>query len=258
MDTLLFEVPRIDWNELPDADKPHAGVVWHQLVNLAHGVSTFAAALQLFDNCEREIASAETAKAAETQALMELDVQERARRWRERPKTPRTTDGPPYIEWMTIAGREGGMTFWHLHCALAAIKRSLDKSPPLRSLVAVKEVDAALRRLRKLAPDFKELRDSIGHRYELMETPEAIKANATKPFEMGGYKDASGKNLWMENFGGPERRTFMTTAYTKLAEGKGKTVSYDLTEKTLGELVDLTRAIYASCRVPQATGPRPS
>lgn len=154
----------------------------------------------------------------------------------------------PYLQWQIMAGREGGMTLWHFNCALTAIKSSLDSSAGLRAIIGVREVEDGLIRLREVAPDLKALRNSIGHRFELMKTPSAISANATKPFEFGGVKIQSSGGFFTENFCGNDGNTFVTTAHTHEQKDKGKTVKYDLSQETLDELTEISQSIYSTCR----------
>lgn len=227
------EVPHIDQGQLPDEERPHATVLWHQLHNLASSVSSFEAALRLYDTCLKRQAEMR----AEMDEWMKIPHGP-GRRARQLEIMKRDRDDPdPSVGWMNIAGRDGALTLWHFMRALAAIKANLDRAPTLRASVRVGEIDGALREFRRKLPDVRDVRDAVAHTAELTKNPDALARNATKPFKTKAYSSESGGGMWTNNF---EERTFMTTA-----DG-GEMVRYDLSGDTLRFLVDLTRRVYAA------------
>lgn len=245
---LQSEVPNLDIQSLSDDDKQHGAIALSQLRNLAAGVRSFAAALDIFQGCakEMEVITQDAKRAVIDRGdLASLDGEGFRRRVAERSakRESQTQTMGSLVERQLIAGREGGMTLWQMHTALNAIKASLASSKELRDLISVEKVQAASQRLRNLSPDLKALRDGIAHRFEHGKTPDQLKDNSTKPFEEGGMKNESNSGLVTDNFSG---NTYMTTAYSTQDEKKGSIAKYDLSSNTLDELVALSRDVFGS------------
>lgn len=241
MHSLILRVPPVRLGNFPEEDKPYATVVWYQFSNLARAVANFEAALKLLDMAEASLEQL----GADLPEIVNLRGPEGMKRRRE--YTERHAQAPPYGLWKGIAFRDGCFTLWHFLRALIAIKRSLDSSSVLRNHLPVRDVENGLKRLLEFAPDIKGLRDSVGHSSELMETPRSLKANATKPFSVGGISAGSPGGFAMENFSG---RTFFTTVYTRANDEKGSTVSYELSQATLDVLASITDQIFSAYHAP--------
>lgn len=98
------------------------------------------------------------------------------------------------------------------------------------------EIQGATKDIREAFPHIKLMRDAVGHVAELVRTPEAIKANASKGFDFGGIRMGAG-NFFQEGF---SNCTFMTTAHG------GSMVRYDLSQESLDKLTAITRRIYGA------------
>ena len=203
MSNLYSEMPLIDLHNLPEDEKPHGDVVWYQLSNLASTTNQFDAALRLFDFCE-------------TQSLSSADLQ-------------------LHGQWKLIACRDGALSLWNFHKSLTSIKQSLEKAKTLRGTIRMRSLDDALRELASVAPSIAEVRNSIAHSSELMQTPSAINLNATKGVRQEGY-ELDGSGFFISNLSG---RTFLTGSHN------GVVGSYKMSHETLDTLMKITRDVYA-------------
>lgn len=151
------------------------------------------------------------------------------------------------MAWLGVAGRDGSVTLWNFQQAMSAIKRALDTAPTLRATVKVADIVSTASTFYQKFPDFKRMRDAVGHASELAKSPQAMAANAGKPNPSLGLGTmrlvaGPGQATFHDSFMGD---TFFTTGF------EGDVVKYDLSEASLQVLVEITRQIFAAFPPPQ-------
>jgi len=164
---------QLDLDSVPDEEKPHARVLWFQLLHLESHLGSFAYAVRLFDKYL-------------------------------------TNPSSPDFAFVHIAARDGSITLWNYAMALRAVKASLDASPALRARMKVSQVEQALEDFWKLFPGTKDVRDAVGHTSELMDSPKAWDKNAHPTGHIQEGIDIGPKSFWLGNLVG---RNYTTSTF---------------------------------------------
>jgi len=138
-----------------------------------------------------------------------------------------------YWRWCHIAAREGAMTVYHFGCVLLN-GCSFKPCPSLGSLVSASHMKLARKRFAAKFPNATALRNIIAHDAEAYDTEEKRGIHALRS---KGATATKGTGLVIHS--GLVDRSFQTTF-------EGRIISYDLDEKTLRFLQEITIQFYQS------------
>lgn len=237
-------IPSLD---ISDDLNPGGSVLFYQLSNLSTCATMFSAAVRLFDYARSEMNN-QAAEASVAAQHPHEDTQGRIAKIRA--FMDKRKSSPPYVSWMGMAARDGGMTLFHALRSMQSIKMTLDRSKDIRerTKVDMKSVDRSLTLFREYFPDIGSIRDAIAHTADIFKNPE--KNAVTGGYEGGGISMAKGATGFLiGNFDGNK---FTTTGY------KGKVLEYEISTSSLSKLIETIAVLFSAFPDRYARGLRPS
>lgn len=153
MASSLDDPPDLGINELPKPESYEAGHLWDLLDDLRTYTIEFEAAVRIFEYCTTALRA--------TNADVDLDE---------------------YWLWSHgrhIPARDAALTVYHFGCTiLTSIPSALRRCPTISALADHSKLRAVRREFKETMKNYTLLRHAVGHRAEMIETPEKKQANA--------------------------------------------------------------------------------
>lgn len=180
--------PHINWLE-PEAERKNARHVATQLITLQHFEDRFRSADALVSHCYGVIAFLQATR------------------------TPVAERGA-VADWTNIAGHFAVLAAYHFRDAICSIRQQIDHAPTLRRNVDVEAIDAARERFEREFPDWREMRQFVGHWVDKVYTPDRIEKHSGEDGLVHGVMQ--GRTLRFTNEGKPISQTVSPEEAEKL------------------------------------------
>jgi hypothetical protein len=205
--------PRFEVNRLPPEERKPTLILEGTLNSLHAYCDDFAAAIHLFDFCEKNIEQNKDASANLRRVVL----------WQ---------------SWQKLAGRDGAMTIFHFGKALAGAGMTLGSCPTIRRGLDATKLRSARKLFNQKFPRNEDARHAVAHAGELWSTPAKVDKNiAREPRHMAEFMGCGIDELVV-------RDSFVGGRFTNTFEGK--VISYELNRLTLSDLEHVKYEFYSA------------
>lgn len=172
----FHRAPMIDWPKYPAEEREHVRLVCGSLGMLRTHANTFDDAVSLIEHCQQlKLAMGERIFTAEEMNQRLLNV-----------------------NWQMIAARDAAFSMYHFQSSLRSVRDQLRHTPTLRAKVDTKALEASYRRIGEEFPDWKDMRDAIGHWADMLFSNDNIKQHWPEgPIRIGRSYDPATRRLTM-------------------------------------------------------------
>lgn len=206
--------PRLDIISFHGQEREVAAIVQSSLYELHGYLDEFNSALALFDWCKAQ-----------------------------RDANAGNPDFSPMLmlaNWMTMAGRDGAMTLFHVIKTMEATRKLLPTCPSLHALIDHDALRSAVRLFRQHFPRTEAMRHSVAHTAEMTRNPDDRKLNAfSGDYSNAGFVIDGGSGIILKNV---QNGRTVTTTY------EGQILTYDLSAPSLENLRQSVQEFYRGFR----------